>query len=62
MKPGKALNTDCAWGCKKNSLGNVSFWKGYKLHLDVTEMGIPVTAILTGRTSMILRSPFSWEN
>jgi transposase len=51
MKPGRALkelNADCAWGCKKNSQGNVSFWKGYKLHLDVTDMGIPVTAIVTG--------------
>jgi hypothetical protein len=31
MKPGKALKelgTDCAWSCKANSQGNVSFWKG----------------------------------
>jgi len=51
MKPGKAvaeLDSDCAWGCKKNSQGNVSFWKGYKLHLDVTDMRIPVTAVVTG--------------
>lgn len=26
------LDMGCAWGCKKNSQGNVSFWKGYKLH------------------------------
>lgn len=43
-----ALNTVCSWGCKRNSQGNVSFWKGYKLHLDVTDMGIPVTAVVTG--------------
>jgi hypothetical protein len=51
MKPGRAiaqLDTDCAWGCKKNSQGNVMFWKGYKLHLDVTDTGIPVTAVVTG--------------
>lgn len=51
MKPAKALkelDTDCAWGCKKNSQGNISFWKGYKLHLDVTDLGIPVTAVVTG--------------
>jgi transposase len=42
------LDRNCAWGCKKNSQGNVTFWKGYKLHLDVTEMGIPVTAVVTG--------------
>ncbi len=51
MKSGKAfreLNTDCAWGCKKNSQGKVQTWKGYKLHLDVTDMGIPVAAFVTG--------------
>lgn len=51
MKPGKALkelDAQCAWGCKKNSQGNVSFWKGFKLHLDVTDLGIPVTAVVTG--------------
>lgn len=51
MKPGKAvdeLDRACAWGCKTNSQGNVTFWKGYKLHLDVTDQGIPVTAVVTG--------------
>ena len=51
MKSGKALrelDTACAWGCKKNSQGNIQFWKGYKLHLDVTDIGIPVSAVLTG--------------
>jgi len=51
MKPGKAvaeLDCVCAWGCKKNSQGNISFWKGCKLHLDVTDLGIPVTAVVTG--------------
>lgn len=42
------LQKDCAWGCKKNSQGKVSYWKGYKLHLDVTDIGLPITAILTG--------------
>ena len=42
------LNNSCAWACKKNSQGNSSYWKGYKLHLDVTEEGIPVSAIITG--------------
>lgn len=44
----KMLSYDCAWGCKKNSQGNVSFWKGYKLHLDVTDAGIPVSMLVTG--------------
>jgi len=42
------MNKSCAWGAKKNSQGNMSYWKGYKLHLDVTDLGIPVTALITG--------------
>jgi hypothetical protein len=42
----KMLSRDCAWGCKKNSQGNVSYWKGYKLHLDVTDAGIPVSMLV----------------
>jgi len=50
MRAAKALREldhECAWGCKRNSQGNVQFWKGYKLHVDVTDMGIPVTAVVT---------------
>jgi hypothetical protein len=43
-----ALNKDCAWGCKKNSQGNISYWKGYKLHLDVSDIGFPLTAWVSG--------------
>ncbi|MDR2053219.1 MAG: transposase, partial [Treponema sp.] len=42
------IGRECAWGCKKNSEGNVSFWKGYKLHLDVSDTGFPLTAVVTG--------------
>jgi hypothetical protein len=42
------LNMNPSWGAKKNSQGNTSYWKGYKLHLDVTDFGLPVTAIVTG--------------
>jgi len=51
MKPYEALkevNHACSWGCKKNSQGNVQFWKGYKQHLDATDMGIPAATIVTG--------------
>lgn len=51
QKPAEAirqLNRQCAWGCKVNSQGNVSCWKGYKLHLDVDDFGIPLTAVVTG--------------
>lgn len=42
------LDTRCSWGCKKNSQGNVSYWKGYKVHLDVTDAGIPISVVVTG--------------
>jgi hypothetical protein len=35
------------WGCKKNSQSKKEFWRGYKLHLDVIDGDIPVSAILT---------------
>ena len=49
----EGIDKECAWGCKKNSAGNVSFWKGYKrtkgpMHLDVGDTGFPLTAIVTG--------------
>ncbi|AEF82752.1 transposase [Leadbettera azotonutricia] len=44
----RELNQECAWGCKKNSQGKVSYWKGYKLHLDVTDTGFPVSAFVSG--------------
>jgi len=42
------LNQKCAWGCKKNSQGNMQTWKGYKLHLDVSDTGFPLSACVTG--------------
>jgi hypothetical protein len=43
-----SLEKNCSWGCKKNSQGNVFFWKGYKLHLDVSDIGFPLTAWVSG--------------
>lgn len=43
-----ALNTSCSWGCKQNSQGKSHYWKGYKLHLDVSDIGFPLTAYVTG--------------
>jgi len=43
-----SLNKECSWGCKKNSDGNISYWKGYKLHLDVSDIGFPLTAWVSG--------------
>jgi hypothetical protein len=42
------MNKNCAWGCKKNSQGNIETTKGYKLHLDVSDTGFPLTAAITG--------------
>jgi len=41
------LPAACAWGCKKNSQGNVECWRGYKAHLDVIDGDIPVSFLLT---------------
>lgn len=41
------LPTHCAVGAKPNAKGHKSFWVGYKLHLDVADGCIPVTALLT---------------
>jgi len=41
------LPRQCDWGRKRNSQGNVEVWKGYKLHLDVVDGDLPVSALLT---------------
>lgn len=38
----------CTIGVKTNSKGHQSYWRGYKLHLDVADGQIPLTAVLTG--------------
>jgi hypothetical protein len=42
------LPNNCSLGAKKNSQGNTERWRGYKLHLDVADGQIPISAILTG--------------
>ena len=41
------LPTHCGMGAKRHGCGLVTAWRGYKLHLDVTDEGIPVTAVTT---------------
>ena len=41
------LPRHCAVGAKPNAKGHKDFWVGYKLHLDIADGGIPVTALLT---------------
>lgn len=37
----------CDIGAKANSQGHENYWRGYKLHLDVADGQIPVSALLT---------------
>lgn len=37
----------CSIGAKADSHGNIKYWRGYKLHLDVADGQIPITAVLT---------------
>jgi hypothetical protein len=41
------LPRQCDWGTKKNSNGSEEHWRGYKLHLDVADGQIPISAVLT---------------
>lgn len=43
----KDLPKTCDKGGKRDSKGNAMYWNGFKLHLDVVDGGIPVSAILT---------------
>jgi len=37
----------CDRGTKKNARGIRETWRGYKLHIDTADCGIPLSAILT---------------
>lgn len=41
------LSKDCSIGVKANSKGHKDYWRGYKLHLDIADGQIPITALLT---------------
>ena len=41
------ISRNCDIGAKRSSKGNTMYWRGYKLHLDVADGGIPITALLT---------------
>jgi hypothetical protein len=44
---GLSESTLAAWGAKKNSQGNEQYWRGYKLHIDVADGQLPISAVLT---------------
>ncbi len=37
----------CDRGVKKNAKGDTETWNGYKLHLDINDCGLPISAALT---------------
>lgn len=41
------IPTACDVGCKKNAQGYKETWIGYKLHLDTSDCGLPITAVLS---------------
>ena len=41
------LPRQCDSGTKKNSKGQEQYWRGYKLHLDVADGQIPISALLS---------------
>ena len=41
------LPRECDWGGKRDSKGRVHYWRGYKLHLDVCDPGLPLNAQTT---------------
>ena len=43
----KDLPRQCDIGTKKSSQGHQQHWRGYKLHLDVADGQIPISAVLT---------------
>ena len=43
----KDLPRQCDTGAKKNSQGHEQYWRGFKLHLDVADGQLPISAVLT---------------
>ncbi len=41
------LPQQCDIGAKTNSVGHTNYWRGYKLHLDVADGQIPISAVLS---------------
>ncbi len=41
------LPQDCDTGTKRNAKGRTVSWRGYKLHIDAIDGGIPVSCLLT---------------
>jgi Transposase DDE domain/Transposase domain (DUF772) len=44
----RELPRNCSIGTKKSNKGHRQYWRGYKLHLDVADGQIPISAVITG--------------
>jgi hypothetical protein len=51
----KELPIVCDVGCKRSSQGYKETWIGYKLHVDTSDCGLPITAVLHRRHCMTVR-------
>ena len=47
---------------KKNSKGYKISWIGYKLHIDVADRGIPISAVLTSACFKFHIQKYSFDN
>ena len=43
----RELPSRCDRGTKKNAKGYKTSWNGYKLHLDINDAGLPISALVT---------------
>ncbi len=54
------LNAEYGWSGKDNSQAKTSFWRGYKLHLDATATGIPLSYVVAGQMCMTVGLQCPW--
>ncbi len=45
------LPKQCGRGTKCNAQGYKNSWKGYKLHIDAADCGVPISAVLTSASA-----------
>jgi hypothetical protein len=48
----KDLPRQCSIGVKKDHHGHDRYWRGYKLHLDVADGQLPISAVLTSASKL----------
>jgi hypothetical protein len=57
------LPTKCDIGVKKSSKGLIDYWRGYKLHVDVADGGVPVSGMhYIGKPSRLPSRHSPYEN